>query len=113
MWSSQAPSGRRTSCRPKKPPSNRRPTLKSNELVAGRFGSRPHEIAGEGAYLAPFSPGDGDESRGHESLQPNGPAAELRSDQDLDREPGEDSVLVLWRDQEARDHQLPDVQARA
>ena len=50
------PSGRPTSCRPKKPPSNRRPTLKSIELVAGRVGSRPHEIAGEGAYLAPFRP---------------------------------------------------------
>ena len=57
--------------------------------------------------------GDGDESRGHESLQPDGAAAELRSDQDLDREPGEDSVLVLRRDQEAGDHQLPHLQARA
>src|ERR1700733_9411440 len=34
-------------------------------------------------------------------------------DRDLDREPRQDSVLVLRRDQKAGDHQLPHLQARA
>ena len=46
-------------------------------------------------------------------FNPRGSAADLRPDPDLDREPGEDPVLVLRRDQEARDHQLPHVQAGA
>ena len=39
--------------------------------------------------------------------------AELRSDQDLDREPRAHPVLVLRRDQEAGDDQLPHLQAGA
>ena len=46
-------------------------------------------------------------------FNPTAPAADLRPDPDLDREPGEDSVLVLRRDQEAGDHQLPHLQAGA
>ena len=115
--------GRRTSCRPRRPPS------KPDDAIIARAGadgsSRGHEmasatdsaLAGEWPRSCPDATagtsGEGDEPRGHESLQSDGPAAELRSDQDLDREPGEDSVLVLRRDQEARDHQLPDLQARA
>ena len=57
--------------------------------------------------------GEDDEPRDHESLQPAGAGSGLRPDPDLDREPGEDSVLVLRRDQEAGDHQLPHLQARA
>src|SRR6266849_10110531 len=63
------------------------------------------------AELAPRALGDGDESRSDESLQPAGSGAGLRPDPDLDREPGEDSVVVLRRDQEAGDDQLPDLQA--
>ena len=39
--------------------------------------------------------------------------AELRSDPYLDRQPGADPVVVVRRDQEARDDQLPDLQAGA
>src|ERR1700733_9355208 len=56
--------------------------------------------------------GDGDESRSHEPLQPAGAGAGLRPDPDLDREPGEDSVVVVRRNQEAGDHQLSHLQAR-
>ena len=61
--------------------------------------------------IAPY--GENYESRTHESFQPAGAGSGLRPDPDLDREPGEDSVLVLRRDQEAGDHQLPHLQARA
>ena len=44
--------------------------------------------------------------------QPKRPP-ELRSDPHLDRQPGADPLLVLRRDQEAGDHQLPDLQAGA
>ena len=46
-------------------------------------------------------------------FNPPRPAADLRPDPHLDREPGEDPVVVLRRDQEARDDQLPHVQAGA
>ncbi len=48
-----------------------------------------------------------------EHLRAGHGTAELRSDQDLDREPGADPLLVLRRDQEARDDQLPHLQAGA
>ncbi len=57
--------------------------------------------------------GDRHEPRGHESFQPSGACANVRLDPHLDCEPGEDTLLVLWRDQEAGDHQLPHVQAGA
>src|ERR1700728_4259975 len=57
--------------------------------------------------------GADDEPRDYESFQPAGAGSGLRPDPDLDREPGEDSVLVLRRNKEARDHQLPHLQARA
>ncbi len=57
--------------------------------------------------------GEDDEPRNHESFQPAGSCAGVRPDQDFDREPGKDSVLVVRRDQKAGDHQLPDLQAGA
>ena len=57
--------------------------------------------------------GEDDEPRNHEYLQPAGAGAGLRPDPDFDREPGKDSVLVLRRDQEAGDDQLPHLQAGA
>src|SRR6202022_3211280 len=39
-------------------------------------------------------------------------AAKLRPNPHFDRQPRADPLLVLWRDQEAGDDQLPDVQAR-
>ena len=66
-------------------------------------------------HLSPLAvgQGDGDEPRSDESLQPAGAGSGLRPDPDLDREPGEDSVVVLRRDQEAGDDQLPHLQAGA
>ena len=46
-------------------------------------------------------------------FSPADPGAGVRPDQDFDRQPGEDPVVVLWRDQEAGDHQLPHLQAGA
>ncbi len=57
--------------------------------------------------------GEDDEPRNYESLQSDDAGSGLRPDPDLDCVPGEDSVLVLRRDQEAGDHQLPDLQAGA
>src|SRR6185436_20732350 len=57
--------------------------------------------------------GEDDEPRNYESLQSDDPGPGLRPDPDLDCVPGEDSVLVLRRNQEAGDHQLPDLQAGA
>ena len=54
-----------------------------------------------------------DEPRNHEPLQPGSAGSDLRPDPDLDRQPGEDPVVVLRRDQEAGDHQLPHLQAGA
>ena len=53
------------------------------------------------------------EPRNRQPLQSPGPAAEFRSDPDRHRQPGEDPVLVVWGDQEARDDQLPHLQAGA
>ena len=57
--------------------------------------------------------GEGNESRDHESFQPDGAGSGLRPDPDFDREPGKDSVVVLRRNQKAGNDQLPDLQARA
>ena len=54
-----------------------------------------------------------DESRDRQHLQSSGPAAEFRPDSHRHREPGKNPVLVLWGDQEARDDQLPHLQAGA
>ena len=57
--------------------------------------------------------GEDHEPRNYESLQSDDAGSGLRPDPDFDRVPGEDSVVVLRRDQEAGDHQLPHLQARA
>ena len=57
--------------------------------------------------------GEDHEPRDYESFQSDDAGSGLRPDPDLDRVAGEDSVLVLRRDQEAGDHQLPHLQARA
>ncbi len=57
--------------------------------------------------------GEDDEPRNYESLQSDDAGPGLRPDPDLDCVPGEDSVVVLRRDQEAGDHQLPHLQAGA
>ena len=46
-------------------------------------------------------------------FNPQAPAQMFDSDPDFARQPGEDPVLVVRRDQEAGDHQLPYVQAGA
>ena len=51
--------------------------------------------------------------RTDEDPRPDRPGNDFRPDQDPDGEPGADPVLVVRRDQEARDHQLPHVQAGA
>src|ERR1700732_4321835 len=57
--------------------------------------------------------GENNEPRDYESFQPAGAGSGLRPDPDFDRQPGEDSVLVVRRDQKAGDHQLPHLQAGA
>src|SRR6516225_7640426 len=57
--------------------------------------------------------GEDNEPRDYESFQPASAGSGLRPDPDFDRESGEDSVLVLRRDQKARDDQLSHLQARA
>src|SRR5271163_195720 len=57
--------------------------------------------------------GEDHEPRNYESFQSDDPGPGLRPDPDLDRVSGEDSVVVLRRNQEAGDHQLPHLQARA
>ena len=57
--------------------------------------------------------GEDHEPRNYESLQSDDAGSGLRPDPDFDRVPGEDSVVVLRRDQEAGDHQLPHLQAGA
>ncbi len=65
------------------------------------------------AHSRPCPGEDHESARGHESLQPGRGDAGLRPDSDFDREPGEDPLLVVRRNQKARDHQLPHLQARA
>src|SRR6476469_2262750 len=57
--------------------------------------------------------GEDHESRNYESLQSDDTGSGLRPDPDFNRVPGEDSVVVLRRDQKAGDHQLSHLQARA
>src|SRR3954452_20437557 len=57
--------------------------------------------------------GEDHESRSYESLQSDDAGSGLRSDPDFNRVSGKDSVVVLRRDQEAGDHQLPNLQAGA
>src|SRR5215469_4001037 len=45
--------------------------------------------------------GENNEPRDYESFQPASAGSGLRPDSDIDREPGEDSILVLRRDQKA------------
>ena len=77
-------------------PRRRRPSNQHRHPRRTARGSRPErraplsdqEMAGRSPGHDAFEVlGAGDEPRGHESFQPNGAAAELRSDQDLDREP--------------------------
>src|SRR5947208_17187086 len=74
---------------------------------------RPGRIWRPDVTGLPAPNGDDDESRSDESFQPADPGAGLRPDPDLDREPGQDSLVVLRRDQEAGDDQLSDLQARS
>ena len=53
------------------------------------------------------------ESGSHQSVCAGRGARGFRPDPDRDREPGKDPLLVVRRDQEAGDDQLPHVQARA
>ena len=46
-------------------------------------------------------------------FNPQAPAQNFDADPDLDRQPGQDPVLVVRRDQEAGNDQLPDLQAGA
>src|SRR6195952_3978386 len=57
--------------------------------------------------------GEDHEPRSNESLQSDDAGPGLRPDPDFNRVTGEDSVVVLRRNQEAGDHQLPHLQARA
>src|SRR5471030_355879 len=57
--------------------------------------------------------GEDHEPRNYESFQSDDTGSGLRPDPDFNRVAGEDSVVVLRRDQEAGDHQLPYLQARA
>src|SRR3546814_9729477 len=52
-----------------------------------------------------------DLERADEVFRADPEPAELRQDPHLDRQPGAHPLLVLRRDQEAGNHQLPDVQA--
>jgi hypothetical protein len=75
------------------------------DISSRRAGAR---LSGRGLPL-----GEGHEPGRPQPLQSPGSAADLRPDPDLAREPGEDQVVVVRRDQEAGDHQLPHVQAGA
>src|SRR5260370_32388286 len=57
--------------------------------------------------------GEDHEPRNYESFQSDDAGSGLRPDPDFNRVSGEDSVVVLRRNQEAGDHQLPHLQARA
>ena len=100
------------------PATARRKRPSNVRRVAGRRGRRPVDRqSSDGPRRGIAAPardrGEDDEPRNYESLQPAGSGAGLRPDPDFDREPGEDSVVVLRRDQKAGDHQLPHLQARA
>src|SRR5258707_12528018 len=72
--------------------------------------SRARGIASEARVTGE---GEDDGPRNYESFQSDDAGSGLRPDPDLDCVPGEDPVLVLWRDQEAGDDYLPHLQARA
>src|ERR1700691_6702972 len=68
------------------------------------------------SYLLPVTigtRGEDHEPRNYESLQSDYAGSGLRPDPNLNRVSGEDSVVVLRRNQETGDHQLPYLQARA
>ena len=70
------------------------------------------ELKGRLAPRRPLEKERADE-RDHQPLQAAGPAADVRPHPHLDRQPGGHPLLVVRRDQEARDHQLPHLQAGA
>ena len=99
----------RSKSRPERGRRSRSPACanRSDAMIRSRQGVERSACA-----IAPVQE-HGDEARGHESLQSGRPAAGVRPDSDRHREPGEDPLLVVRRDQEARDHQLPHLQAGA
>src|SRR5439155_11186704 len=54
-----------------------------------------------------------DDGRSVQSVREAEEPAQLQRDSDLARVAGQDPVVVAWRGEEARDDQLPDVQAGA
>ena len=104
------PKGRGRDAPPRRSPGCAFPRRLTVRPVAGEFKDRHGCGTVDGRTT---ECGDDDESRGHESFRAAGAGPGVRSDPHLDREPGKDSVVVLRRDQEAGDHQLPDLQAGA
>jgi hypothetical protein len=116
MSTCTTPSSRSAATR--KRPSRRKRYARAAAPRASAAPPRRRAIYGAQPYRdsrhRPASPnGEDNEPRGHQSFQPANPGSGVRPDPDFDREPGKDSVVVLRRDKEAGDHQLPHLQARA
>ena len=77
---------------------------------AGRRNETTGRLAGRAPAAARRERAD---ERDHQPLQAAGAGPGLRSDPHLDRQPGRHPLLVVRRDQEARDDQLPHLQAGA
>ena len=97
-----------------------RPQRRAREQLMPRAANRRHAFGeGRGRQPLPIASSSSLTNWKHhepgspEYLQSGGRRPDLRPDPHLALQPREDPLLVVRRDQEARDHQLPDVQARA
>ena len=82
--------------------------------VSARARARPSRFLNAGEARLTASLGRArHESGSHQSVRAGRGAPGFRPDPDRDREPGKNPVVVVRRDQEAGDDQLPHVQARA
>ena len=85
----------------------------AERLRRGAFAAASYPSGRVRARVAANFAGDQDEPGNHQSLCPGRRAAGVRSDPDRHRFAGEDPVVVVRRDQETRNHQLPHLQAGA
>src|SRR5262249_14312885 len=105
--------------RPRLPPAaaEEPPASPSPCLRRGRAANLPQGVAMnnaiEGTRWPRALPGERADERDYQPLQAAGAGPGLRPDPHLDREPGRHRLMVVRRDQEAGDNQLPDLQARA
>ena len=104
--------GRRITRR--RPPARRRALAQRRKILPR--GRRAATFFHQGEFRALATPrlaGDENEPGNHQSLCAGRGSAGVRPDPDRDRQPREDPVVVVRRDQEAGDDQLPHLQAGA